>query len=183
MSSTAHFRRNPERGLYPPPSSHPFHALTHLLSSVCRVEAVWDLLWTWLLASTPWVLATGVPWDEQDCRRSILLMLFALKRASMEERMLTDLFTPNRWVRMGEKEGVWDGGFGVNHVQCAIFPTFHWPASACVCLSAQSLSLFWLFEVPWTVAHPRLLCLLACVTARANKQQRASVLQTWLCGH
>ena len=31
--------------------------------------------------------------------------------------------------------------------------TFHCPASACMCVSAQSLSLIWLFETPWTVDH------------------------------
>ena len=91
-------RRNPERAgsIHHTPLPIPsMHSLTSFPSSL---QSRGDLgLWTWLLASLPEIPATRVPWGmSRTAERSILLMLFALKRASMERRMLTDLFTPQQ---------------------------------------------------------------------------------------
>ena len=126
LELTAHFPEEIQRGLAASTTPlFPPLPCTHLLS-LQSAEERWSGTYSgpgcWLhsLRFQP----LGCPGVRAGLQKGrFCSSFFALKRASMERCMLTDLFTPQQMSKNGWEGGeCGDGGFGVNHVQCAISP-------------------------------------------------------------
>ena len=144
-------RRNPERAgsiLHSPlltPSMHspPF-------PPVCRGEVSWDVPQSWLLVSSPRMLARTVFKKMSRAAEKQSLLMFAVLQKGVYGKMDVhrSVYTPVDGYEQARTRGVWKWKIlGQSHTMCNL-PTSHSPASSCVFVSAESLSIVWLFDTP-----------------------------------